>query len=79
MIGLPDLKLTNLPPFISYDHTETRPTKLEKALYIAKARGIWRYRAPYSSCREWHLGRSRYDEYEEKGLISQSELGGAIR
>jgi hypothetical protein len=79
MIGLLDLKWTTLPPFISYDHTETSPTKLEKALYIAKAHGIWRYRAPYSSCRKWQVGRGRDDEQEEKGMISQSELGGAIR
>ena len=50
-IGLTDLELTTLPPFISYDHTETRPTKLEKALYIAKAYCIWPYRAPYTG---WH-------------------------
>ena len=79
MIGLLDLKWTTLPPFISYDHTETSPTKLEKALYIAKAYGIWRYRAPYT----WWLGyKSRRigdDRKKEAALISQSEMGGAIR
>jgi len=48
MIGLPDLQLTTLPPFIPYDQTETNPTKLENALYIAKAHSIWRYRAAHT-------------------------------